>query len=243
MIDFHTHILPGIDDGSRSIEKSLEMLRTARDSGIDTVVATPHFYPERENPESFLSRREEAIRKLQVALTPDLPQICIGAEVAFFDGISRSDRILGLGIEGTGLILVEMPFMRWSASDIEEICSVYPRLGLTPIIAHIERYMDYQHAGTLPYLIKNGILIQSNGEFFLDKRTQSRACRMLKNNMVHLLGSDCHDPEARPENLGAAMEYILKRKGTDDLRRVAVLGEKIMSAAETIAVPAVGVKE
>ena len=64
MIDFHSHILPGIDDGSKSVEMSIKMLRREAQQGISRVVATPHFYPQTDNPERFLRRRAEAERIL-----------------------------------------------------------------------------------------------------------------------------------------------------------------------------------
>jgi protein-tyrosine phosphatase len=88
VIDFHSHILPGIDDGSRDVPTSLEMLHLAAAQGVDWMVATPHFYAWRDRMDDFLRRREEAFAALSSSLSPELPRILIGAEAAFFPGIS-----------------------------------------------------------------------------------------------------------------------------------------------------------
>ena len=81
MIDFHSHFLPGMDDGSKSVQESLKMLSLARDSGVNQIVATPHFYASKESPEHFLRRRESSWETLKEALPDDAPQIWLGAEV------------------------------------------------------------------------------------------------------------------------------------------------------------------
>ena len=67
-VDFHSHILPGMDDGAKTPEESLQMLRMERDQGVDTVVLTPHFYRDRERPEQFLARRRASAEALRDAL-------------------------------------------------------------------------------------------------------------------------------------------------------------------------------
>ena len=81
MIDFHTHILPGVDDGSRSIEESLAMLQAEADAGIERVVFTPHFYASQNSPKDFLRRRQESWSALLPHMYRGLPQVSFGAEV------------------------------------------------------------------------------------------------------------------------------------------------------------------
>ena len=84
--DFHSHILPGIDDGSRCVEESIAMLRMEAEQGITQVIATPHFYPSHHRPEDFLAKRREAEEGLQEARSGQdgLPRVLVGAEVYFF---------------------------------------------------------------------------------------------------------------------------------------------------------------
>ena len=84
LIDFHSHIRPGIDDGARSPDESLKMLELMAAQGVSKVVSTSHFYPERESPESFLSRRAKAVGRLRTVMRDGLPDVYLGAEVAYF---------------------------------------------------------------------------------------------------------------------------------------------------------------
>ena len=86
VIDFHSHILPGVDDGSKNLEQSLAMLQMEAAQGIKRVVATPHFYAQHDKPEKFLRKREEAQRQLRqlISENPGLPELSIGAEVYYF---------------------------------------------------------------------------------------------------------------------------------------------------------------
>ena len=100
MIDFHSHILPNMDDGSESVEQSLDMLRVCAGQNIDTIAATPHFCREKESVNSFLHRRETLFLQIKLSAEKEnLPNILLGSETAFFDGISCNDEIDELCIE------------------------------------------------------------------------------------------------------------------------------------------------
>ena len=142
--DFHSHILPGIDDGSSSVEESLKLLEIEAEQGIKRVVATPHFYANHDSPERFLERRKNAKALLEKALENriDMPKIEIGAEVHFFRGISDSEFLPELTITNKRFILIEMPDSDWSESMYSELESIYYQRGITPIIAHMDRYIS-----------------------------------------------------------------------------------------------------
>ena len=219
-VDFHSHILPGIDDGSKTVEMSLAMLKTMAEQGVGKVVATPHFYADTETPDIFLARRSKAMGELKSALTDDrLPDIYLGAEVAYFPGISHCKELSRLTISGTKLVLIEMPFSRWPQSVIDELLLVKTSLGLSPIVAHIERYIN-QKSDTLTYLAESGILLQSNASHFLTFGTRGRALTLLRRDLIHLLGSDAHNIDSRRPNLGDAVSYITKKLGTSELDRL-----------------------
>lgn len=212
LIDFHSHILPGIDDGARTSEESLKMLELMAAQGVSKVVSTSHFYPEHESPDSFLSRRTKAAGRLKAVMHDGLPDIYLGAEVAYFPGISRCEQLTELAIRGTRLILVEMPFCRWSSAVIDELFTIRDSMGLIPVVAHIERYID-QRPGTFGELAADGILLQSNAEHFLDFWHKRRALKLLENGYIHLLGSDCHRIDRRVPNLPEAAQYIRDKLG------------------------------
>jgi len=218
--DFHSHILPEIDDGSRSLEESLEMLREEARQGIQHVVATPHFYPQRDNPERFLERREQAEKRLREAMSQDcsLPRLNVGAEVYFFPGISESEVLSRLTIAKKRYILLEMPQSPWKDSMFRELENIYIKQGLTPIIAHIDRNISPFRTHGIPQRLSDlPVLVQANASFFLNRATAAMALRMLRNEQIQLLGSDCHNMTHRPPRLGEAVSVIRKKFGEEML--------------------------
>lgn len=212
MIDFHSHVLPGMDDGSRSVEESLALLRLLADQGAGCVAATPHFYAEENSPEEFLTRRAAAEEKLRTVWQPGLPVLKLGAEVSFFEGISRCEGLDGLKLEGTELLLLEMPFAHWSPRVLQEVRELQARSDMTVVLAHIERYLRWQDGAAWELLLDLGVLNQCNASFILRWQTRRRALHMLREGKIHLLGSDCHSIDARPPRLGEAFAMLGARE-------------------------------
>lgn len=223
IVDFHSHILPRIDDGSASVEESIAMLRREAEQGIRHVVATPHFYANYDAPDRFLKRRAEAARRLreELAQHPELPEITLGAEVYFFSGISDSDILSELTIGEKRCILIEMPMSEWTDSMYRELEGIYVKQGLMPVIAHVDRYIGpFRTFGIPQRLAQLPVLVQANAEFFLTRSTARMALRMLREDEIHLLGSDCHNLKNRVPNLGQAVELIRHRLGDGVLARI-----------------------
>jgi len=231
IFDFHSHILPGIDDGSSSLEESVELLRMEARQGIERVVATPHFYPRHDSPERFLNRRHRAESVLREVIADDntLPRISVGAEVYFFPGISDSDVLHQLTIDRKRCILLEMPQCPWQDSMYRELEGIYIKQGLTPIIAHVDRYIAPFRTYGIPERLEDlPVLVQANASFFLNRATAGMAIRMLKKGQIHLLGSDCHNLKHRPPRLGEACEVIEKRLGRQMLERLELNGRQVL---------------
>ena len=211
IVDFHSHILPGIDDGSASAEESIAMLRMETEQGIDCVVATPHFYAHHDAPEGFLAHRREAEIRLREAMDglEEMPEIILGAEVYFFPGISDSDTIPELTIGYNRCILIEMPPSPWSQNMYSELEEIQARWGITPIIAHVDRYLNLLPTYGIPQRLEElPVLVQANAGFFLRAGTRAWALRMLERDQIQLLGSDCHNLSSRPPNLDKALRVI-----------------------------------
>ena len=221
MIDYHSHVLPGIDDGARSTDESLELIRRQKEQGAAIVCATPHFIAESNDVGTFLARREAAFRRLKPLLPADSPEIRLGAEVAYYPGVSRLPELEKLRLQGTQILLLEMPFRRWTDSVRQELIALSCRPNLTVMIAHIERYLFYQPAGTIDELLGRGFLIQANAEFFLERRTRRKAFRMLKKEQIDALGTDCHNLGRRPPNLSECRALVEKKMGADFFRAFA----------------------
>ena len=215
MIDVHTHILPKMDDGSQSVEETAKLLEILKQQGVTEVAATPHFYASRENPEDFLHRRAECIQNMPAQ--PGL-RIYYGAEVAYFPGMQNCDALMELKIGDTNLLLVEMPFRSWTERVIEDICTIPVQLGLTPVLAHVDRYRGlgqfpkYRHR-----LAENEVLFQCNAEAFERGASCRWALKQVKDGFIDFLGSDCHNLAARSPKLDIATAMIQKKAGTEAL--------------------------
>lgn len=229
MIDFHSHILPGIDDGSKSPEMSLQMISSLASQGVDTISATSHFYATERTPQHFLQRRAEAYDRLKAVLPQDAPRILLGAEVLYFPGISHMDELPQLCLEGTDILLLEMPFTTWSERMIREVDAL-ARSGICQILmAHIERYYFKQPLSVWDDFLDRGILMQSNAEFFLTFRTRHKALKLLREGRIHLLGTDCHNMSSRAPRMAEARELIRKRLGDETLDEIDTLGEALLA--------------
>ena len=213
MIDWHSHILPNFDDGSQSAEESVKLLTMQAEQGMEVVIATPHFYAEEESVEHFLERREKSFHCLQQELPPDMPKILLGAEVRYYPGISQLENIKSLCIEGTSLLLLEMPFSDWTEYTVREVIKLAHSGSVTVILAHVERYFSFQNKKIWDRFRESGILMQVNASFFLEFKTKRKALQLLGNADVRFIGSDCHNVVSRPPRLGEAFGFIRKKFG------------------------------
>jgi len=217
MIDFHSHILPALDDGSRDVSESIALLKMLSDQGIKTVCATPHFDANNNSVSDFHRLREASCESLKKELPADAPDIRLGAEVAYYEGISRLDDLKSLCIEGTNLLLLEMPFSRWTEYSVSEVVQMSCRGDFKLALAHIERYIGFNGIGVFDRFLENDITMQVNASFFNELRTRRKAFKMLKGGYVHLIGSDCHSVTSRPPFIGNALNLIEKKMGPEYL--------------------------
>jgi protein-tyrosine phosphatase len=215
MIDWHSHVLPGMDDGSRDINESLAMLRALGDQGVQTVIATPHFYANEESVDSFLERREERYGLLCKSDDGTFPHVICGAEVRYYPCISRMKDLELLTVKGTKLLLLEMPMARWTEYTVKELIELVSLRRLTVILAHIERYLVFQKKGTFERLLESGLMMQVNASFFDKIGNRRKAFALLDSGMIHFIGSDSHNMTSRPPKLGRAYELIERRFGED----------------------------
>jgi protein-tyrosine phosphatase len=196
------------------------------------VVATPHFYPNHDTPERFLNRRAAALEDLRAAMAgkEDLPQVISGAEVYYFSGISESDILFQLTSGQKSYIMLEMPTVPWTENMFRELESIHTKHGITPIIAHIDRYIrPFRTHGIPERLEELPVLVQANGEFFLHPATASLAMRLLKKDRIHLLGSDCHNLTSRKPDLGRAVQKIEKTLGSSVISRLREFENLVLS--------------
>ncbi|MCC8098519.1 MAG: capsular polysaccharide biosynthesis protein [Clostridiales bacterium] len=208
--DLHSHILPGMDDGYRSCERSAEALRLSVEQGVAGMMATSHYYP-KETVGRFLERREAAYQSLMAYLEKEgspAPELCLGAEVAYHSGLIYEERLEELCLGASRYLLLEMPFSRWAPSVLRDVQAMRSVRGITPVIAHVERYWQMQDKRTMASLLDMDVLIQMNAEVFLAPRIRRMARKLLKQGVVQVMGSDTHNLDSRPPNLGLALQEL-----------------------------------
>ncbi len=208
IIDFHAHILPGADHGSRSLETSLSQMKLLREAEIKAVVATPHFYAHEERSvEDFLEKRKRAAEKLLCALPEGepFPSLYLGAEVLVCRGLEEMEGLEKLCIGDSPIILLEMPFTEWGSGLMETVEAIVRR-GLVPLMAHIDRYTAEQRA---LFLETDGIYFQVNASAFCLPFVRRHFRRMAKDNLFSAIGSDLHGvPKEGYRVMEKALAYI-----------------------------------
>lgn len=230
VIDFHSHVLPGIDDGSQNIETSVRMLKESTIQGVDIMVATPHFYASKDRIADFLKRRNRAYDSLRGALGDHLtPKLRLGAEVAFFPGISEAAQIDKLTLQGTRILLLEMPFRTWRSSDLAEVEKLIRKRNFQIILAHLERYMGMkENKKKIEEIKQMPVYVQINAESLLQWKKKRMLVKQFDNGEAHLLGSDTHGINHRSPNLGLGRDVLRKKLGEDALRRIDSLGNRLI---------------
>ncbi len=234
MIDMHTHILPHIDDGAKDSTMSAFMLKKELEEGVKTIVLTSHYYGRRHSPVRFLERRASAFEKIKDKI-PEGLEIRLGAEVHFTGvNVAEYEELCKLAIEGTKYILIEFPFTeKWTYELLDKLADFISETGYTPIIAHVERYREVQkRLAYITELIHMGCLIQVNTNAFLDKRDKKLAYALLKNGMVHCIGTDTHDLENRAPNYTETYEAVKKAGFEEEWATIQANMQKILADEE-----------
>lgn len=231
-VDFHSHVVPGVDDGSKNTEMSVEMLHRMRQQGTDLVVATPHFYMGRTAPEEYLEKISDACYLLREAIQQsgeEVPQMVLGYEVYYFKGISQANFINLFTIGNSPYLLLELPTRPLSNADVEDIYRIRANQGLIPILAHVERYLAFESFDFLQDMIRQGeLLAQINADSLLRWSTRKKALEFLKSGSAQFVGSDAHNLDQRAPHLGEAMAMIEKKAGIDLVRRIDRDSEKLI---------------
>ncbi len=231
IIDLHSHILPGMDDGSKTIEESIEMLKMMKDQGVTTVLATPHFYHPM-SVEGFLKRRQNAYEMLinSELYTTDLPKIVLGAEVQLEYNMHQELEMDKLCIDGTDYILIELPLTKINDWVFEELFRISSKYNVNIILAHIERYNKkfLDNVGLLK-LKEMDYLFQVNVDCIKQFIGKSVQHKYIKYDIADFIGSDCHNTDSRKPCMGKAKDYIIKRMGQDKFDELMRNSEKMLN--------------
>ena len=210
MTDLHTHILPGMDDGPKDPQTALRLLELQLRQGVTEIALTSHFDPEGETAADFLGRREAAFGKLK-EICPRGLTLKLGCEVYFTPAVLGMDAGQ-LCLEGTSLLLLELPVLQKPAF-LPEVLSGLRNRGITPLIAHAERYQYVRRdPGILAQWKALGAVIQlSSGAM----KEDALARKMVKWGLADVLASDAHSPEYRPPNLKEGLNAVRSSCGAE----------------------------
>ena len=232
MIDFHSHILPNIDDGSRSIEETFNLIKEAEKAGFESVISTSHYmenYYETDVPE-----REVWVKAILENLkTKNInTNLYLGNEIYFTDNIIELlEKRKASTINDTSYVLFELPL---NAEPMNLYDVIYDMLQykLVPILAHPERYSFVQKEPELVYdLIEKGVLMQANygsiiGQY--GEKAKMIVRRLLENNMIHFLGSDVHRQNTIYPKIPQILEEIADIIGEEKLEEITTKNPKLV---------------
>lgn len=232
-----------MDDGAKNTAMSIDMLNAMRQQGTDVVLATSHYYAGRESIDSFLQRREDAWQHLQQVLQSGNEElqglidsrrmtVLPGAEAAFFFGMEEKEGVEKLCIQGTDVLLVEMPFGRWTSAEYNALSSLILDRKLQVVLAHLERFLEFnQNNPVFDSVLRLPLTIQVNAEAVLPLFGRGPALKLFKNGTASLLGSDAHNLSSRAPNLAKGRQMIEKKCGPQTLQRIDETGNRLLSSA------------
>ena len=224
LMDVHTHILPGVDDGAGSMEESLEMLRMAQKEGVVVIIATPHYG--RYNPGYDPKQARETALQLRNQMKEHFPEmkLYMGNEIYYTPGVVedvKSGRARTIG--GSDYVLLEFS-VRAGYKELYRAVQDFTREGYRPILAHIERYHCLQkEPERIRELKRIGAYMQVNARGFLGGKRDRRAalCRsLLEEGLIDFIASDCHDTELRSPVMCSAVERMVDFVGKAEVKRI-----------------------
>jgi protein-tyrosine phosphatase len=227
--DIHSHILPGIDDGSENMEMTLEMLRNAERNGTKEIVATPHYLL--EYGDATISEVKALTYQVVAAAKKEGINIKIysGQEVYYNESIVENFLQGNIGtINDSRYMLIEFPMHGFDSNIIDTLYELQVR-NIIPIIAHPERYKPLrEEPGLINKFIDAGYLFQMNSgsiEGKFGESVKKTASLYLENNIYNFIGSDAHNVESRNSGIREAVKALRFVKSNSDLLNEEILEE------------------
>lgn len=226
VIDLHAHVLPALDDGARTLDESLDMLRLAVADGTRTLCCTPHAHgPDYDVPGALAIAAHAALGEAVRAAGIDI-DVRLASEVWYrpdLDVLAREGRLATLGAGAHRYVLIEFPPTH-VPSDAAEVFFRLRLEGVTPIVAHPERNPSFwAHPDAAARLREGGALLQvTAGALTGLFRKEAKACAkaLFDRGAVDLLASDCHHADRRPPGLAEAARIVVKWAGREQAERV-----------------------
>lgn len=232
MIDFHSHILPNVDDGAKSVEETFELLEEAKNAGFEAVISTSHYME--EYYEVGVAERKVWINALAENLYKkniDL-KLYLGNEIYFTQNlINLLETGKATSINSSNYVLFEFP-LNTKPMNMYDIIYDMLEYKLIPVLAHPERYSFVQREPEIIYdLIQKGVLMQSNYGSILGRygeKAELIVRKLLENNMVHFLGSDVHKSNTIYLRISEALEAIKEIVGREKLQELTSINPRLV---------------
>lgn len=206
------------------METSLKMIAKLAAQGAKKIVCTPHYYSDSISLDDFLQKRNAAAAKLKAALPPKSPEIKLGAEVYISKYLFSNEDLSKIKIEGTDYALIEHPFAEeFSERACNRLIDLICDHGITPILAHIERYKSLiDKPDKLDYLLSLGCMAQVNINSFANesRHIKKKLFKYLESGRITLIGSDCHNMSSRPPEYEPGAKEIIKKCGEHTLNEL-----------------------
>ncbi len=230
MIDIHTHLIPNVDDGSKSVDETFEMFEEAEGVGFTDIILTSHYMTDfyepkkddlifwRENLQNILEKKDKKL-KLHSGM-----EIYISEKL---DELIKQEKLLTLA--GSRYILVELP-MTTTVNYLDYVIYCLGSVGLKFVMAHPERYRCVQeNPSIVEEYIEKGCLMQCNFGSILEvygKSAKNAMKYLLKKDLVHFIATDCHKPQTRYLEVPKALKKIEKLVGTEKAYELTTLNQK-----------------
>lgn len=220
--DFHSHILPGIDDGAQNVEDSfamLDMMGSSFKNGTHYVVATPHFKSHEISDEiidGYIVERNASFDVLKAANADMSKNIILGSEVALNRELIECNNLDRLAMGNSDIMMLEMPFIGYKPWMYDVVANIRYTHKITPMIAHFERYFslykrdDYVELFELPDAI-----FQFNASSLKVRKLRKFIFSVLESGIPLVMGSDCHDTKSRMPDYEEGINILSKKMGAE----------------------------
>jgi len=226
LIDLHKHLLPGIDDGAKKVEETLEFLRIAHRDGVKIVVATPHMKPGvYDNRRETILERVSLVREASKGDEAEGVTLLPGAEVYFTADLparARAKELMTVG-DGGRYLLLELPYQQ-IPMQVDETIFQLRLLRITPLMAHPERVAYYlENIERVAASVRLGALTQVTACSLTGKfgdKARDFAHALLRRGLIHVLASDAHDARYRPPVLSEGVRAAAAVVGEAAARRM-----------------------
>ena len=228
LYDMHSHILPGIDDGAPSVEKSLVILNELKKQGVTNVCLTPHFYTNEISAEDFAAQRQDAIDGMKVV---------VGAEVYVTRYMFNGDDFSCACYGNSNYILTEFAYTsQFSSHTMEYFVKLTENYNMIPVLTHVERYPALINDPSIIGELKDmGVIIQTNTNSYTKKASffsKLKLIKLIKGGYIDVIGSDAHSlTHNDPRTFTEALDFISAKCGQSTVRKMMSNAEEIFNSA------------